>query len=56
VLDKPWQMCALLCPGGIFIGTMPDANVIIKKLRECMSESDYLDLMLANFVTTLLLL
>ncbi|GAB2258789.1 hypothetical protein Droror1_Dr00014949 [Drosera rotundifolia] len=24
----------LLRPGGIFIGTMPDANVIIKKLRE----------------------
>ena len=39
------NVSALLRPGGIFIGTMPDANVIIKRLRECMSESDYLDLM-----------
>ncbi|XP_073314172.1 mRNA cap guanine-N(7) methyltransferase 1-like isoform X1 [Primulina huaijiensis] len=28
------NVTALLRPGGIFIGTMPDANVIIKKLRE----------------------
>lgn len=28
------NVSALLRPGGIFIGTMPDANVIIKKLRE----------------------
>ncbi|RZB75755.1 mRNA cap guanine-N7 methyltransferase 1 [Glycine soja] len=28
------NVSALLHPGGIFIGTMPDANVIIKKLRE----------------------
>ncbi|CAD6266006.1 unnamed protein product [Miscanthus lutarioriparius] len=28
------NVSALLCPGGIFIGTMPDKNVIIKKLRE----------------------
>ncbi|KAG8365020.1 hypothetical protein BUALT_Bualt18G0059500 [Buddleja alternifolia] len=28
------NISALLRPGGIFIGTMPDANVIIKKLRE----------------------
>lgn len=30
------NVSALLRPGGIFIGTMPDANVIIKRLRECM--------------------
>ncbi|XP_074560096.1 mRNA cap guanine-N(7) methyltransferase 1 [Curcuma longa] len=28
------NVSALLRPGGIFIGTMPDANVIIKRLRE----------------------
>lgn len=28
------NISALLQPGGYFIGTMPDANVIIKKLRE----------------------
>ncbi|WOL04538.1 mRNA cap guanine-N7 methyltransferase 1-like [Canna indica] len=28
------NISALLRPGGIFIGTMPDANVIIKRLRE----------------------
>ncbi|KAL2483619.1 mRNA cap guanine-N7 methyltransferase 1 [Forsythia ovata] len=28
------NVSALLRPGGIFIGTMPDSNVIIKKLRE----------------------
>ncbi|CAN6691232.1 unnamed protein product [Malus baccata var. baccata] len=28
------NVSALLRPGGTFIGTMPDANVIIKKLRE----------------------
>ncbi|CAN6443407.1 unnamed protein product [Victoria cruziana] len=28
------NVAALLRPGGVFIGTMPDANVIIKKLRE----------------------
>ncbi|RYR70172.1 hypothetical protein Ahy_A03g016681 isoform A [Arachis hypogaea] len=28
------NVSALLRPGGIFIGTMPDANVIIKKLRQ----------------------
>ncbi|RDX63693.1 mRNA cap guanine-N7 methyltransferase 1, partial [Mucuna pruriens] len=28
------NVSALLRPGGIFIGTMPDAHVIIKKLRE----------------------
>ncbi|KAI3913034.1 hypothetical protein MKW92_037747 [Papaver armeniacum] len=28
------NVSALLRPGGIFIGTMPDANVIIQKLRE----------------------
>ncbi|KAG7600157.1 S-adenosyl-L-methionine-dependent methyltransferase [Arabidopsis suecica] len=28
------NVSALLRPGGMFIGTMPDANVIIKKLRE----------------------
>ncbi|KAL6976593.1 mRNA (guanine-N(7))-methyltransferase, partial [Sarracenia purpurea var. burkii] len=28
------NVSTLLRPGGIFIGTMPDANVIIKKLRE----------------------
>ncbi|KAK1307836.1 mRNA cap guanine-N7 methyltransferase 1 [Acorus calamus] len=28
------NVSALLRPGGIFIGTMPDANVIMKKLRE----------------------
>ncbi|XP_010253752.1 PREDICTED: mRNA cap guanine-N7 methyltransferase 1 isoform X4 [Nelumbo nucifera] len=28
------NVSALLRPGGIFIGTMPDANVIVKKLRE----------------------
>ncbi|KAL6538381.1 hypothetical protein OROGR_012369 [Orobanche gracilis] len=28
------NVSALLRPGGIFIGTMPDANVIIRKLRE----------------------
>ncbi|KAF9672922.1 hypothetical protein SADUNF_Sadunf11G0094700 [Salix dunnii] len=28
------NISALLRPGGTFIGTMPDANVIIKKLRE----------------------
>ncbi|KAF1899291.1 hypothetical protein Lal_00019418 [Lupinus albus] len=28
------NVSALLRPGGVFIGTMPDANVIIKKLRE----------------------
>ena len=31
------NVSALLRPGGIFIGTMPDANVIVKKLREGMS-------------------
>lgn len=31
------NVSALLRPGGIFIGTMPDANVIIKKLREGFS-------------------
>uniref|UniRef100_A0A161ZR56 mRNA (guanine-N(7))-methyltransferase n=1 Tax=Daucus carota subsp. sativus TaxID=79200 RepID=A0A161ZR56_DAUCS len=31
------NVSALLRPGGIFIGTMPDANVIIKKLREGMA-------------------
>lgn len=31
------NVSALLRPGGIFIGTMPDANVIIKKLREGLS-------------------
>ncbi|KAH1247706.1 mRNA cap guanine-N7 methyltransferase 1 [Glycine max] len=38
------NVSALLRPGGIFIGTMPDANVIIKKLREgfsLMFNSDY---------------
>ncbi|XP_043690404.1 mRNA cap guanine-N7 methyltransferase 1-like isoform X1 [Telopea speciosissima] len=28
------NVSTLLRPGGVFIGTMPDANVIIKKLRE----------------------
>ncbi|KAM0885459.1 hypothetical protein ACQ4PT_030335 [Festuca glaucescens] len=28
------NISALLRPGGTFIGTMPDANVIIKRLRE----------------------
>ena len=28
------NVSALLRPGGTFIGTMPDANVIVKKLRE----------------------
>ncbi|XP_048600438.1 mRNA cap guanine-N7 methyltransferase 1-like isoform X2 [Brassica napus] len=28
------NVSALLRPGGVFIGTMPDANVIIKKLRQ----------------------
>ncbi|KAL6553436.1 hypothetical protein OROGR_007278 [Orobanche gracilis] len=28
------NVSALLRPGGIFIGTMPDANVIVRKLRE----------------------
>lgn len=28
------NVSALLCPGGTFIGTMPDANVIVQKLRE----------------------
>lgn len=28
------NVSALLRPGGTFIGTMPDANVIIKRLRE----------------------
>ncbi|KAG9153818.1 hypothetical protein Leryth_005943 [Lithospermum erythrorhizon] len=28
------NVSALLRPGGIFIGTMPDSNVIVKKLRE----------------------
>lgn len=28
------NVSALLRPGGIFIGTMPDGNVIVKKLRE----------------------
>lgn len=28
------NISAILRPGGTFIGTMPDANVIIKKLRE----------------------
>ncbi|KAF8391445.1 hypothetical protein HHK36_023750 [Tetracentron sinense] len=28
------NVSALLRPGGIFIGTMPDANVIVKKFRE----------------------
>jgi hypothetical protein len=28
------NISTLLRPGGTFIGTMPDANVIIKKLRE----------------------
>lgn len=28
------NVSALLRPGGTLIGTMPDANVIIKKLRE----------------------
>lgn len=28
------NVSALLRPGGVFIGTMPDANVIIKRLRE----------------------
>lgn len=28
------NVSALLQPGGTFIGTMPDANVIIKRLRE----------------------
>ena len=27
------NVSSLLRPGGIFIGTMPDANVIVKKLR-----------------------
>lgn len=31
------NVSALLRPGGIFIGTMPDANVIVKKLREGFS-------------------
>ncbi|KAH0877419.1 hypothetical protein HID58_064813, partial [Brassica napus] len=28
------NVSALLRPGGVFVGTMPDANVIIKKLRQ----------------------
>lgn len=28
------NVSALLRPGGTFIGTMPDANVIVRKLRE----------------------
>ncbi|KAF6142305.1 hypothetical protein GIB67_023407, partial [Kingdonia uniflora] len=28
------NISALLRPGGTFIGTMPDANVLVKKLRE----------------------
>jgi len=31
------NVSALLRPGGIFIGTMPDANVIVKKLKEGFS-------------------
>lgn len=27
------NVSSLLRPGGIFFGTMPDANVIVKKLR-----------------------
>ncbi|KAL8098550.1 hypothetical protein AgCh_031360 [Apium graveolens] len=31
------NVSALLRPGGIFTGTMPDANIIIKKLRAGMA-------------------
>lgn len=31
------NISALLRPGGVFIGTMPDANVIVKRLREGIS-------------------
>jgi mRNA (guanine-N7-)-methyltransferase len=38
------NISALLRPGGIFVGTMPDANVIIKRLREGMlMSSSYFD-------------
>ncbi|XP_055826158.1 mRNA cap guanine-N7 methyltransferase 1-like isoform X2 [Solanum dulcamara] len=33
------NVSALLRPGGIFIGTMPDANIIIKKLREAEGQT-----------------
>ncbi|KAK4439861.1 cap guanine-N7 methyltransferase 1 [Sesamum alatum] len=39
------NVSALLRPGGIFIGTMPDGNVIVKKLREgfTLSYADAVD-------------
>lgn len=37
------NVSALLRPGGIFIGTMPDANVIIKKLREGFFRAVYIE-------------
>jgi hypothetical protein len=38
------NVSALLRPGGIFVGTMPDANVIIKRLREgILLSSSYFD-------------
>jgi hypothetical protein len=41
------NVSALLRPGGIFVGTMPDANVIIKRLREgILLSSSYFDWLL----------
>ncbi|KAG6515919.1 hypothetical protein ZIOFF_026365 [Zingiber officinale] len=38
------NVSALLRPGGIFIGTMPDANVIVKRLREDQLDVQYASL------------
>ncbi|KAH0638841.1 hypothetical protein KY285_035427 [Solanum tuberosum] len=35
------NISALLRPGGIFIGTMPDANVIVKKYREGLTFAQF---------------
>lgn len=41
------NVSALLRPGGTFIGTMPDANVIVKKLREGSSLTPLCDSFIA---------
>lgn len=42
------NVSALLRPGGIFIGTMPDANVIVRKLRAGLGAEQLLLLLLLS--------
>ena len=44
------NVSAMLQPGGCFIGTMPDADVLVRKLRDgCFSTPKYLNFIEAAY-------